>query len=114
MNIGENVRTYRRKYGLTQEKLADLSGLSINFISRLERTDSQNVSLKTLCKIADAFHISLSQLVGGINEPKRLTSVDRLTLELYHLPEEQATQLTQAFEIIIRQITTRQDSKDVI
>lgn len=104
MNIGENIRSYRHKYGLTQENLADLSGLSINFISRLERTDDQNVSLKSLLKIASAFHIDVSELVKGVNQSRSIVSIDRLALELYHLPEQQALELSQAFEMIIQQI----------
>ncbi|WP_143812048.1 helix-turn-helix domain-containing protein, partial [Oenococcus oeni] len=41
-NIAKNIREIRIKEDLTQEKLAELSGLSINFVSRLERSNNQN------------------------------------------------------------------------
>ena len=66
LNIGENIRAFRRSLGITQEKLAEESGLSVNFISRLERTSDQNVSIKTLNKIANAMQISRAGMATGL------------------------------------------------
>ncbi|TGD17455.1 helix-turn-helix domain-containing protein [Levilactobacillus suantsaiihabitans] len=43
--IGENIRTKRKILGLSQERLAEYSHLSTNFISRLEYTSNQNISI---------------------------------------------------------------------
>lgn len=61
-NIGSNIRTQRHRAGLTQEKLAEYSGLSVNFISKIERTQNQNISVQKLSHIADALGISVSDL----------------------------------------------------
>ncbi len=56
------MRAIRKHLGVTQERLAEeLSEyLSVNFISRLERTNDQNVSLKSLRRIANALQIPIT------------------------------------------------------
>ncbi|MHA5136764.1 helix-turn-helix transcriptional regulator [Oenococcus oeni] len=54
IKIGSNIRKIRKEEVLTQEKLAELSGLSINFIYRIERSNDQNISVKNLIMIAKA------------------------------------------------------------
>ncbi|WHQ80773.1 helix-turn-helix transcriptional regulator [Ligilactobacillus animalis] len=100
VNIGNNVRYFRKKYHFTQEQLAEKSGLSVNFISRLERTSDQNVSIKTLIKIAEAFDISLSDLVAVANTTSELESnrnIVELTNKLGKLDDEKADKFSQAF-----------------
>ena len=47
VNIGEKIRRYRQKLGLTQEELAARTELSKGFISQLER-DLTSPSIATL------------------------------------------------------------------
>ena len=54
INLGEEISRRRREQKLTQEDLAELSDLSVNFISRLERTKDQNISIQNLDSIARA------------------------------------------------------------
>ena len=60
--IGLKIKLERTKKGWSQEKLAELSGLSKNSIGIIERGES-SPSIKTLEKIASAFNISLPDLV---------------------------------------------------
>ncbi|MCC4371765.1 helix-turn-helix domain-containing protein [Limosilactobacillus reuteri] len=97
IDIGENIRRYRKLRGLTQEKLAEFSDLSVKFISMVESKKSQNISIQRLEKIADALDISLATLVSipekkdlSINDSRpyskllinRLTSMEKNTAEL--------------------------------
>lgn len=45
MCLGAVIRDRRKAMKLTQEDLAEFSGLSVNFISRIERTGDQNISI---------------------------------------------------------------------
>ena len=60
MNIievfGKNVREYRTRFGVSQEKLAELCGLHRTYISDIE-CFQRNVSLKSVQKIAEALRI---------------------------------------------------------
>ena len=52
----QNVRYYRKKYRLSQEKLAELAGLSTNYIGDIERTN-RKVTIDTIEKISKALNI---------------------------------------------------------
>ena len=60
MNIikvfGSNVRNYRKEKNISQEKLAELSGLHRTYISDIE-CFKRSISLDNIQKIADALGI---------------------------------------------------------
>lgn len=64
-NLGANIRARRHELGITQEQLSNNTGLSINYISRLEVGTANNVSAKTLLKIAEVLKTSMDSLVNG-------------------------------------------------
>jgi len=51
--IGNNIRYYRQKAGLSQERLAELCGLHRTYVGAVERGE-RNVSALNIAKIADA------------------------------------------------------------
>lgn len=60
--VGRNVARIRRQKGLSQEKLAELSGFSQQYISGLER-GHRNPSIVSLYEIAKAMGVSHVELV---------------------------------------------------
>ena len=60
--IGLNITIIRERRGLTQEKLAELSGLHRAYIGQIERGE-KNIGLRNLEKIATALGIQISDLV---------------------------------------------------
>jgi len=60
--IGENVRLYRHRAGLSQEQLALQSGTNVSYLGQIERGE-KNPTVKTLEKIASALGISLNELI---------------------------------------------------
>ena len=67
--IGQNVSYYRRLYSLekeklTQEKLAEIVGVSTSVIGGLESSKvNQGVSVPTLYRISVALEVSIDKLV---------------------------------------------------
>lgn len=59
--FGARVRLLRQAQGLSQEKLAELSGLHRTYISSIE-LGARNVSLKNIHALADALGISVEDL----------------------------------------------------
>lgn len=59
--FASNVRNYRHMKNLTQEKLADLSGLHRTYISAVER-EERSISLDNIEKIANALNIEVYKL----------------------------------------------------
>ena len=65
--IGLNVHIERKLKGLTQEQLAELIDVHEKYIGRIE-TGKQNVTIKTLNRIANALNINLTRLLEDKNE----------------------------------------------
>jgi len=63
--LGDNLRDYRKRANLTQEKLAEKAGLSVVFVSLLEN-GWRTASMDSLLRIAKALNVELSDLVRGV------------------------------------------------
>ena len=61
--LGKNIANRRHELNMTQQQLAELSNLSINFISRLERGGSNDVSSTTLLRLATVLGTSMDSLM---------------------------------------------------
>lgn len=59
--VGQRIRNYRTQNGLSQEKLAELSGCHPTYIGQLERGE-KNATLESIERITAALGISLSKL----------------------------------------------------
>ncbi len=62
--FGKKLKELRKKSGWSQQKLAEKAGLSYNVITKVEQGAAKNPNIKTMIKLADAFEISLDELVG--------------------------------------------------
>lgn len=60
-SIGERIRAIRKAKGLTQQQLAELSGLDDAYIGSVERGE-RNFSVDTLEKITIGLKVSVYQL----------------------------------------------------
>jgi transcriptional regulator with XRE-family HTH domain len=59
-----NVRRLRRKKNLSQKALADRVGISVSYVSMLER-GQRSPPLETIEKMAKALGVSPASLLGG-------------------------------------------------
>jgi transcriptional regulator with XRE-family HTH domain len=65
--LGDRVRFLRLKKGWSQEQLARESGLGRSFTGSIERGE-KDLRIRTLCKLADVFKITFSELMEGIED----------------------------------------------
>lgn len=68
--FGQRVRWLRGEHGLTQEQLAERAGISVDFLSLIERGRS-SPSFENLDELADALEVSVADLFsfeGGDSE----------------------------------------------
>jgi XRE family transcriptional regulator, regulator of sulfur utilization len=63
--LGDNIRMYRKRAKLTQEKLAEMANLHPNYIGEVERGE-KTVSVDALLRMAKAMNVPLSELVAGL------------------------------------------------
>lgn len=60
--LAENMRTIRYQKELSQEKLAEISGLHRTYVGSVERAE-RNVTLSTLEALATALGVSVPELL---------------------------------------------------
>jgi transcriptional regulator with XRE-family HTH domain len=61
--LGDRVRSARKRCGLSQQELADLSGVSLSLICKLEQGDRDTARTETLRKLAAAMEIPTTALL---------------------------------------------------
>lgn len=86
-SIGKRIRELRLQRRLTQEQLAEISDLSVNFISKLEREQKNNIGIIKIIDLCNALDISISELVGD-DLGKILSGLPESTVQLINLLRE--------------------------
>lgn len=69
--FGITIRYYRIRQNLSQEELAELSGLHRTYISEVERGE-RNISLENMHKIALALSTTLSEIFSVVEDKGEL------------------------------------------
>ncbi|GLW67308.1 hypothetical protein Arub01_55510 [Actinomadura rubrobrunea] len=62
--IGDLVQSVRKRRGLTQRELAELSGVSLSLIRKLEQGEREDTRLETLRKLAMALKVPTAKLIA--------------------------------------------------
>ena len=88
-NIGQAIRFYRRKKGISQYKLAELTELSPSYISEIE-TGKKTPSLETLLEIAKALDVDLWDLLIPIDLPPNVKIAVKSLLRQPDIPTSEA------------------------
>jgi XRE family transcriptional regulator, regulator of sulfur utilization len=63
--LGESIRSFRRRAGLSQEKLAEKADLHPNYVGEIERGEKA-ATIDTLVKLANALRMSARDLLEDL------------------------------------------------
>lgn len=61
--LSENIKKFRKKKGLSQDKLAKLADVTLTTLVKIESGTNDNPTIKTLKKIADALGAGIEELI---------------------------------------------------
>ncbi len=61
--IAKNIKKYREKKGISQDKLSKLAGVTLHTITKIESGATPDPRIETVKKIADALGISVDDLL---------------------------------------------------
>lgn len=77
--IGSKIREERKRQKLTQEKLAEMAGISLSFLGHIER-GTRKLSVDTLVKICDALQCSADDILstGHANAETQISALNIL------------------------------------
>jgi len=62
--IGRRIQYFRKERKLSQTELAELSHISLSYMSKIERADIDSFAVITLLDIADALKVPASALLA--------------------------------------------------
>jgi len=61
--ISDNIKKYRNKLGISQDKLSKLADVTYNTIIKIESGANINPTIETLSKIAKALDVGVDDLI---------------------------------------------------
>jgi len=61
--IGDNIKKYRNKLGISQDALSKKANLAFHTIAKIEAGSTPDPRIETVKKIADALGVSLDDLM---------------------------------------------------
>ena len=81
MFVSKKLKMFRERQGLTQKRLAELSGISISTITKLESDVLKNPSVGMIACMSIVLHVNCSDLeVNETSEPNPFTMIDDASL----------------------------------
>jgi transcriptional regulator with XRE-family HTH domain len=63
IQLGKKIKEFRKKRGITQEKLAEITETSYKYIQRIEGKTPPDVRLTTIIKLAKALKVKPAELL---------------------------------------------------
>lgn len=61
--IGKNIKKYRQKLGISQDKLSKLASMTFHTITKIESGATPDPRIETVKKIANALGVSIDDLM---------------------------------------------------
>lgn len=61
--IGKNIKKIRQQKKLSQERLARLTDISLNTLTKIESGFTKRPAIQTIKKIADALEMTIDELI---------------------------------------------------
>lgn len=93
---GTRILKMRKKRGYTQEKLAELADISVQFLADIER-GRKSMTLKTLRRIAAALNVTTDYIVNGLEPFSEKAEINVMLASLSPYHRQQAEKLLAVF-----------------
>jgi transcriptional regulator with XRE-family HTH domain len=74
--IGDNIKKIRESRGLSMNALSKQSGISVGYLSDLEKNKKSNPTKELLDKLASALNISTQELLDDNREPDEIDKLE--------------------------------------
>ncbi len=97
--MGKYIKHYRLQKALTQEKLADKTGLSLQYIGNIERGATTS-SMETIIKICYALNITPNQLFIPASKFSKSALIQQISEMLEDSSENEIRHITKYIEFI--------------
>lgn len=103
--LGQRIRFFRKRKGISQEQLSKLADLHPTYIGQIERGE-KNASIETIYKIAQGLQIPIVQLLEKIEEYPQNAPI---SLNMNHVSSSSTNIPLQAYELFSSQPKENQE-----
>ena len=100
-SIGRNIRKFRLMRNLRQEDLAEMAGLSINYVGALERGE-KIPSLETFIVLLNALEVSSDMVLSSLLVEKHQADAPRLMDRMQNLPAYDIERILAVVDVLIQ------------
>ena len=94
--VGKRISDLRKSYGYTQEKLAEMAEISIQFLVQIEH-GKKTMKVGTLRRLSAALSVSSDYIINGSEAYSENAEINALLSKLSEENIEQATKLLKVF-----------------
>lgn len=106
VNVGKRISDLRKSYGYTQEKLAEMAEISIQFLIQIEH-GKKTMKVGTLRKLSAALSVSSDYIINGTGAYSENAEINGLLSTLSEDNREQAAKLLKVFVETIEKNQTK-------
>ena len=99
--IGRRIKEIRKQKKIPQEKLAEMIGISPNYMSALER-GAYNIKLDLLVQIIDCLDITADDLFRDVIKNGYQNRTSRFSDEIAELPYEEQQRIFEVLDALLR------------
>ena len=99
--IGRRIKEIRKRKKIPQEKLAEMIGISPNYMSALER-GAYNIKLDLLVQIIDCLDITADDLFRDVIKNGYMNRASRISDEIESLPIEEQQRIFEVLDALLR------------
>ena len=100
-SIGKNIRKFRHHRGLRQEDLAEITGLSTNYIGAVERGE-KIPSLETFIDILNALSVSADMVLSDVLQEGYQVKATKLSDQMKDLPVKDQKRIFDVIEVLLK------------
>lgn len=100
--IGKRIKEYREKLGLTQDQFSEKIGLSVNYISTVERGGSFP-RYEKLIKIINGLEVSADAIFCDVINNSVEYKENEISRRLSGLPTEEQNRILEMLDLMIQQ-----------
>jgi len=99
--LGARIKALRKSRGLSQEQLAEKTGITPKYLSRLE-VGQQNPSIETLAKLTEALDVELWELCDVGHEETQKELQETLRKIIHEADEKKLRLAVKVFRAVTR------------
>ena len=104
--IGGRIKARRKQMGSTQERLAERLGVSVGYISQVERGVTK-ISLDTLSEISVILDCDITDFLGGVTRNRENYLTAEVAESFERLPHEYKRLTMDIIEVISRRASEK-------